>query len=133
MIKWLFSALMVIQAHSALTYLVPANTGQGWVGWPWAAGDAGVLGTIGGSAGGSPLIGVWLAGLAGIAFILAALSVAGFWIPPTSWRPAAIAGAMLSLVLMSLFFGPTKMLPIALDFAVLAVVVLNWNSSEALG
>jgi hypothetical protein len=38
----------------------------------------------------------------------------------------AVAGAILSLVLMVGFFGATKVLPIALDLFVLWVAVTDW-------
>ena len=77
---------MLVQAHFVLTYLVPARAGGGWLGWPWAAGDSGVLGRSGETAGGSPTLGVWIAGLAGIAFVVAALATVGIWIPTAWWR-----------------------------------------------
>jgi hypothetical protein len=52
-------------------------------------------------------------------FVLAALAVAGIWVPFNWWRFSAIAGAILSLFLMAMFFGPTKLIPIALDVFVL--------------
>jgi len=69
------------------------------------------------------LLGIALAGSAGLASLLAALAVAGIWVPPAWWRGLAMAGAALELVLMLGFFGPTKLLPIALDLAMLAAIL----------
>src|SRR3712207_9596664 len=77
--KWLLAALLVLQAHFAASYLVPLDReAQGECGgllrcaWPWSIGDGGLLGRIPAS-GEYPISGVWLAGTAALAFILAAL------------------------------------------------------------
>jgi hypothetical protein len=51
--KWLFAALLVLQAHFAASYLVPLDRqAQGEFGgllrwaWPWSIGDGGLLGRI---------------------------------------------------------------------------------------
>jgi hypothetical protein len=118
LIKWVFALVLILQAHFALTYLVPAGAGHAWIGWPWAVGDSGPLGTLAGS--GTPVIGVWLAGLAGLAFIIAALGVLGIWVPAAWWRPAAMAAGVLSFAVMSLFFGPSKIPAMVLDVFVVA-------------
>ena len=125
MLKWLFAALLVLQAHFAASYLVPLNreaqeTFGGllrWA-WPWSIGDGGLLGRIPAS-GEYPTSGVWLAGGAALMFFLAALAVVGIWVPIGWWRVLAMGGAILSLSLMAGFFGPTKLLPMALDLVVL--------------
>jgi hypothetical protein len=123
--KWLFAALLVLQAHFAASYLVPLDReAQGefggllrWV-WPWAIGDGGLLGRIPAS-GEYPVSGVWLAGGAALMFILAALAVVGWWVPFGWLRVLAMGGALLSLLLMAGFFGATKVVPMALDLVVL--------------
>jgi hypothetical protein len=131
MLKWLFAALLVLQAHFAASYLVPLNReAQATFGgllrwaWPWAIGDSGILGRIPAS-GEYPIHGVWLAGGAALLFILAALAVMGWWVPFGWWRVLATVGAILSLLLMVGFFGATKLLPIALDLFVLWVAVTD--------
>jgi hypothetical protein len=81
MSKWLFAALLVLQAHFAASYLVPLDReAQGTFGgllrwaWPWAIGDSGLLGRIPPS-GDYPLSGIFLAGSAAVVFFLAALAV----------------------------------------------------------
>jgi hypothetical protein len=51
--KWLFAALLVLQAHFATSYLVPLDReAQGEFGgllrwaWPWSIGDGVLLGRI---------------------------------------------------------------------------------------
>lgn len=130
--RWLFSALLVLQAHFAASYFVPldrvAQQEFGgllrWV-WPWSGGDSGLLGQVT-VASGLPLAGIFLAGAAGLLFILAALAVLGIRVPFGWWRVLAGGGAALSLVLMVGFFGATKVLPMVLDIAVLWAVISDW-------
>jgi len=51
MLKWLFAALLVLEAHFAASYLVPLDreaqaTFGGLLRWAWAIGDGGILGRI---------------------------------------------------------------------------------------
>ncbi|HEX5506405.1 MAG TPA: hypothetical protein VFW96_27560 [Thermomicrobiales bacterium] len=129
--KWLFVALLVLLAHFAASYLVPLDkAAQGTFGgllrwaWPWADGDGGPLGRVTTSAG-FPLAGFFIAVTAAGLLLLAALSVAGLWVPAGWWRPLVVAGAGLSVVLMALFFGPTKFLPIGLALVALYIALAN--------
>jgi hypothetical protein len=97
----------------------------GWV-WPWSYGGTGLLGQIT-PVGGFPIVGFWLAILTAGLFLLAALAVAGIWVPFAWWRSLAIAAAVLSLSLMVLFLGPNKLLPIALDLTVLTAALAGWS------
>jgi hypothetical protein len=119
MSKWLFAALLMLQAHFAASYIVPLDEeAQGTFGgllrwaWPWAIGDSGLLGLI--TTTGFPIAGFFLAVTTAGVFIFAALAVMG-WVPFGWWRVLATGGAILSLALMGGFFGATKVLPIALD------------------
>jgi hypothetical protein len=139
MLKWLFAALLVLQAHFAASYLVPLDReAQGTFGgllrwaWPWAIGDGGLLGRIPAS-GDYPVSGVFLAGSAAGLFFLAALAVVGIWVPFGWWRVLAMGGAILSLFLMVGFFGATKLLPMALDLVVLWAAITNWMSAPPTG
>jgi hypothetical protein len=132
MSKWLFAALLVLQAHFAASYLVPLDReAQGTFGgllrwaWPWSIGDGGLLGRIPAS-GDYPVSGVFLGGIAAVAFFLAAMAVVGIWVPLGWWRMLATGGAILSLLLMAGFFGATKLLPMAFDLVVLWAAITNW-------
>jgi len=123
MSKWRWALVLVIQAHFAASYVAPTQPHLGphlglfnYV-WPWAVGDRGILGVH------PNLLGIALAGSAGLASLLAALAVAGIWVPQEWWRGLAMAGAALELFLMIGFFAPTKLLPIALNTVVLAAIV----------
>ena len=139
MSKWLFAALLVLQAHFAASYLVPLDreaqrTFGGllrWA-WPWSGGDSGPLGQVTVSSG-FPLSGFFLAVTAAGLFFLAALAVVGIWVPFGWWRVLVMGGAILSLLLMALFFGTTKLLPMALDLVVVWAAITNWLSASPTG
>lgn len=130
MSRWLLVALLALQVHFAASYLVPLDDKSQrefggllpWF-WPWAYGDGGLLGQITVGAG-FPMVGFYVAMTAATILALAALAVAGVWIPTEWWRSLALAGALFLAGLMVLFFGPTKLLPLAVAMltAYLAVV-----------
>ena len=90
--------------------------------WPWAYGDGGPLGQITTSAG-FPIAGFFLAVTTGSVLALAALAVAGIWIPVVWWRALATLGGALLLCLMVLFFGPTKLIPMLFALGTLYVAL----------
>jgi hypothetical protein len=127
--KWILVALLGLQAHFAASYLAPLDDPSQrefggllrWA-WPWSDGDSGPLGRITVGDGG-PLPTLFLAILAGTAFLLAALAAAG-WLVPSAWvRPLGGVGAALLIGLMALFFGPTKLIPVAFALGTLYVVM----------
>jgi hypothetical protein len=136
MARWIFAALLVLQAHFAASYIVPLDKeGQGafggllrWAG-PWGLGDAGLLGPI--TTPGSPVAGFFLAAITAGVSVLATLAVLGIWIPFGWWRALTIGGAVLLLVLMVLFFGPTKVLPMALALGVLWIATTQASAVPA--
>lgn len=121
--------LLGLQAHFAASYLVPLEEQSQrefggllrWF-WPWSYGDGGLLGQITVDAG-FPIAGFYIAVAAGGLLLAAALAAAGIWVPSGWWRPLAIAGAGLLLVLMALFFAPTKLIPIAFAVGTLYVAL----------
>ena len=129
MSKWILVALLGVQAHFAASYLVPLDARSQrefggllrWA-WPWSDGDGGPLGRVTTGEGG-PLLSLFLALVAGAAFLLAALAAAGWWVPLAWMRPLAGVGAVLLLGLMALFFGPTKLMPVAIALGTLYVAL----------
>jgi hypothetical protein len=127
--KWFLVVLLGLQAHFAVSYLVPldeqSQTEFGgllrWF-WPWAYGDRGLLGEITPAAG-FPLPGFFLAVTTGGVLMLGALAAAGIWVPSGWWRPLAVVGSALLLCLMALFFGPTKLIPMAFALGTLYVAL----------
>ena len=83
---------------------------------------------LGGSAAGLGNA-LWVASL--LAFLVAGIG-AGFHL--SWWRPAAVAGAAVSLVLMALFWDARLWMGAATNVGVLAGLLwLRWPSSELLG
>ena len=131
MSKWMLVVYLGLQAHFAASCLVPLRDADKhamggtmqWF-WPWANGDHGPLGTMV-ADGASPATGILLAITSASLFILAALAVAGWWVPTAWWRPLAIAAAGLSFILMALFFGPTKLIPMALALGTISVALMR--------
>ena len=67
----------------------------------------------------------WLLG--GIALVAAGLGVLGFVIPTDWWRSLAIAGAAVSLFMLTVYFHPVTIIGTASSVAVLvALVWLRW-------
>lgn len=130
--RWLFAALLLLQAHFAASFLVPLDREAQrefggllrWV-WPWSDGDSGLLGqlTVGADL---PLIGLFLAMVAGSLYIIAVLAVIGLWVPFRWWRVLAGGGAIISLLLMAGFFGATKLIPMVLNLGVVWAAVTSW-------
>jgi hypothetical protein len=122
--RWVYIALLLIQAHFAASYLVPLDeeaqrTFGGllrWV-WPWAVGDGGPLGRM--TATGFPMAGFFMAITSAALLVLAFLAIVGPWVPFAWWRALAISGALLSILLMLLFLGVTKVLPIVTALLIL--------------
>ena len=129
--KWLFAALLALQAHFAASYLVPLDERARrefggllrWA-WPWAVGDSGPFGRM--SLTGIPMPGFFLAVTAASLLILAVLAVVRIWVPFGWWRGLAGAGAVLSLLLMVSFPGFTKLLPIGSALVILGAALNYW-------
>ncbi len=130
--KWIVATILILGAHFGASYMVPLDQkAQGefagllkWF-WPWADGDSGPLGVMTVSSG-FPMSGYFVAVTSAGFFFIAALAVAGIWVPSHWWRFCAGVGAILSVFLMIMFFGPTKLAPVALDVFVLWSVRTNW-------
>jgi hypothetical protein len=129
MSKWILVVLLGLEVHFAASYLVPLDEPSQhefggllrWF-WPWANGDGGPLGQIT-TANGFPVTGFFLAVTAAGVLALAALAVAGIWVPVFWWRALAALGAVLLLCLMVVFFGPTKLIPMAFALGTLYVAL----------
>lgn len=129
MSKWILVVLLGVQAHFAASYLVPLDEPSQrefggllrWF-WPWAYGDGGLLGQITTGAG-FPIAGFFLAATTGGVLALAALAVAGIWVPVGWWRVLATVGAAFLLCLMVLFLGPTKLIPMPFALGTLYVAL----------
>jgi hypothetical protein len=119
----LLAVALVLAAHFAMTFNVPARAGKSWLGWPFAIGDSGRLGAVFGPSGAR-----LLAALAASVFVIAVLSLFGLWVPQGWWQPLAIVAGVLSLSLMGLFFSANKLFAIAVDLLVIAVAAVSWTA-----
>lgn len=132
--RWVLGIVFLVGAHLSASYLTPLDeqaqrTFLGllkWA-WPWAYGEHGPLGELSPEPSGFPLGGFFIAATSAGLLFPAALSVLGWWVPFGWWRPLAVAGAGVQLILMASFAGPTKLMPIALDALILyATLSRSW-------
>ena len=69
--------------------------------------------------------------VAGVLFVSAGV---GLWAHADWWRPVAVAGAGVSLVLIALYFSAWLILAVALDVGLIAGIVwLDWPAKTTLG
>jgi hypothetical protein len=80
---------------------------------------------------------MWIVGLA--VFVVAGLALLQVGVPESWWKPLAVAGAVLSLVALTLFWNafpalfPNKLGAIAVNLAVLiGVLITDWPTAEML-
>jgi hypothetical protein len=133
MSRWLFGAMLLIQAHFAASFLVPLDAGAQrefggllkWA-WPWSEGDSGPLGQIPGEGVGL-LIALLLAMVSGLALVMAVLAVFGIWVPQSWWRILTISGAIVSMLLFILFPGLTNILPLAFGAMLIWIAYSEWQ------
>jgi hypothetical protein len=133
--KWPLVIGLGVLTHFGASYLVPLEQkDQGlfggllrWV-WPWGVGDRGLLGTMNPSA--MPISGFFIAMAAAALCAMAALALLGIWVPLGWWRPLAVGGAVLLLVVMAGFFGSTKILPILAALTTIWIATLGWRAFQ---
>ncbi len=128
MSKWFLVIVLGLQVHFAAPYTVPLDApSQAEFGglprwfWPWAYGDGGPLGQIT-TAAGFPIAGFFLAVTTGGVPALAAVAVAGIWVPVLWWRVLATVGAGL-LKADGAVLGPAKLIPILFAVGTLYLAV----------
>ena len=120
--KWALALILLAGAHLSASYVAPLDedaqkTFSGllrWA-WPWSYGDHGILGRLAQGPSGFPIGGFFIAATSGTLLLLAALAVLRWWVPFGWWRPLALVGALLQIVLMASFLGSTKLIPMAWD------------------
>lgn len=120
-------------AHFSLTASAPAPVGKAWLLWPFAADSKTVLSAVGGlpAQAGSVLTPA-LAGLAGLAFLAAALSLFGLVVPSNGCLPRVGVGVAASGPLYVAFFGVNALLPLALDALIFwRAFVQHWTVAVA--
>jgi len=101
----------------------PANLGQSWL-----LSMLGIERTLFAWAGGF----LWLA--AGLALVAAGFGVIGIVVPPAWWRSLALAGAVISLGMLTVYLHPFYGIGIGASAVLLASVVwAQWSLLERLG
>ncbi|HBY96736.1 MAG: hypothetical protein M5U01_37725 [Ardenticatenaceae bacterium] len=127
--RFVVIVLLILGAHFSLTPFAPAAAGKGWALWPFATDSKPWLSGVGGlpQQPGSALTPA-LAGVAGLGFLVAALSLFRLVIPADWWSPLVLVSTVASLLLYALYFGPWALLPMAIDAVLLwGMLVQNWS------
>ena len=143
MLRIVVTVLLMAAWHFPTTFFAPATepNERGWLMWPFGRATTpafeGLTGAIAPSAPtaiGSPTIAMAAAGIASLALVIAIAGLWGIVIPADWWRPAAIVGALASMVLFSIYLSPMSIVPMLLDAAVLwGVIVSGWTTESLAG
>lgn len=133
--RFVILVLLLLAAHFSLTPFAPAPAGKASFYWPFAADSRSWLTTLGGlpqSLG--SVITPLLAGLAGLGFLMAALSLFGWVVPANWWLPTIVVAVVASIGLYSLYFGLWSLLPIAIDSVLVwGVFIQHWTATGLRG
>ncbi len=137
MTRIVVTILLIVAWHFPTTFFVPQETpnDHGWLIWPFGKASTpvvdafqGVIAPSSPTAIGSPTLAMAAAGIASLAFIIAIASLWGLVIPSEWWRPAAVIGAVSSIVLFVLYLSPLSIIPLVVDLAVLwGVLIASWT------
>lgn len=137
MMRIAVTILLIVAWHFPTTFFVPqdAPNERGWLIWPFGRASTPVLDGLQGTIApaspatlGSPTLAMLAAGLASIAFLVAIASLWGIIIPSTWMAPAAVTGAVSSLVLFLIYLSPLSVVPVVADLVVLwGVFIAAWT------
>jgi hypothetical protein len=131
-------ALLLAGAQCSLTAFAPAAPGKAWALWPFEADARPVVEGIGGlpKESGSVVTPI-LAGVAGAAFLLAAVGLFGKLLPVAWWQPVVLAGAIAAILLTLAYaraLGLRAILPLAVSILlILGVLVQGWTPAVLRG
>jgi hypothetical protein len=101
----------------------PANLGQSWL-----LSVLGIEQSFVARAGGV----LWL--VAGVALVAAGLGILGFIFPSIWWRTLALAGAVISLIMLAIYLHPFYGIGIGASVVILAALMVDqWPLLERLG
>lgn len=143
MVRVAITILLMVAWHFPTTFFVPqdAPNEHGWLIWPFGKASTPVFDGLQGliapstpSAVTSPTLAMVAAGISSLAFVIAIASLWGIVIPSTWWQPAAIIGAVSSIVLFAIYLSPLSIIPLAADLAVLwGVFIAGWSPQSLTG
>lgn len=124
--------ILVVAAYFCLTAFAPTTAGNAWIGWPFAADSKPWLAIAGGLPSQSGLLTTALAGVAGLCFISALLSLLDVVVPLNWWPLLVTVAAITSLLLHILYFSVLSLIPIGIDMVLLWIVFMEYRSVEAI-
>ena len=137
MTRIVVTILLIVAWHFPTTYFVPQDppNDHGWFLWPFGKASTavvhafeGVLAPSSPATLSAPTLAMAAAGLASLAFVIAIASLWGIVIPADWWRPAAVVGAVSSMVLFLLYLSPLSIIPLVADLVVLwGVLIASWT------
>jgi hypothetical protein len=129
LMRFVVLILLLLAAHFAATPFAPAP--KAWFAWPFSTDSKPVLAVVGGLPQQSGSVFVPLvAGIATLSFLIAILALFGLMVPSAWFAPAAILGAVASILLYITFAGLWAILPIAVDLIVLwGVLSQQWTAA----
>jgi hypothetical protein len=135
MLKLLFAAFLAAHGLIHASYLspTPARTAGGPE-WPFEMGRSWLVSGLGLDAGAVRLIGTVLIAVTVTAFLLAALSTAGWLVPEGWWLSLIVLGSVASAAQLLVFFHPWLVLGLAIDAVLIwLALVSRWTPTVAWG
>lgn len=143
MLRIVVTILLMVAWHFPTTFFVPQAepNDHGWLIWPFGRASTPVLDGLTGAiapstptAVTSPTLALAAAGIASLAFIVAIAGLWGIVVPNAWWPPAAVLGAVSSIVLFTIYLSPLSIIPLIADALVLwGVLVSGWTSESLAG
>jgi hypothetical protein len=117
----LLALLLVVHGGVHISYVCgPA--------WPFVATDPWLVSGLGAGSDSVQTLGIALAVVTFIAFLLAALTAAGIVLPSRSWAPLIVIGTMASAIALVVFITPWTLPFLAIDAVLLwATLVQGWH------
>ena len=102
--------------------------------WPFAATDPWLVSSLGAGSDGVRTVGIALAVVTFLAFLLAALTAAGIVLPSSFWAPLIVVGSVASAIVLVIFVTPWTLPFLALDALLLwATLVQSWHPTPFFG
>jgi hypothetical protein len=123
----LLALLLVVHGGVHISYVCgPA--------WPFVATDPWLVSSLGAGSDSVRTVGIALAVVTFIAFLLAALTVAGIVLPSRFWAPLVVVGSMASAIVLVIFVTPWTLPFLAIDALLLwATLVQGWHPTPFFG
>lgn len=123
----LLALLLVVHGGVHISYVCgPA--------WPFVATDPWLVSSLGAGSDAVRTVGIALAVVTFIAFLLAALTTAGIVLPSSFWAPLIVVGSIASAIVLLIFVTPWTLPFLAIDALLLwATLVESWHPTPFFG